>query len=447
MARLILNAGTPQARELVLKDGVNTIGRAETNDFTISDPSVSGSHCQIIKADGSVRLVDPGSTNGTFINGARVSEVELKGNQPIQLGAVPVLFEADGAGTSVAKPAIRVAVAHAAPTATPVAAPSRLRVAGHEPPPPPQADVAVAEMDAPPQFIAPPDAKCKYHPKTLARWICTGCHKTYCDLCVAERQHHMFCRSCGAPASALDVPVYVPTERSFFRELPGAFAYPFRGAGPLVIIFATILFAALDFMSFGLIGILIKALAIGYLYSYMQTILHSTAADDKEMPGMPGMDDLWSGFFRLAGTVLIAFGPAMVLAYLAISQAQPTAGIALIPAVIFGGLYLPMAFLAVAMKDNVMAANPLIVIPSIVRVPLEYLVTALMAAGIFGARYAGDALTSDMAGEAAMGQSVSKMLLLFGLRALWAFFSVYLLTVTMRILGLLYLTKRERLGW
>jgi hypothetical protein len=39
------------------------------------------------------------------------------------------------------------------------------------------------------------------------------------------------------------------------------------------------------------------------------------------------------------------------------------------------------------------------------------------------------------------------MLLLFGLRLLWAFLSVYLLTVTTRILGLLYLTKRDRLGW
>jgi hypothetical protein len=46
-----------------------------------------------------------------------------------------------------------------------------------------------------------------------------------------------------------------------------------------------------------------------------------------------------------------------------------------------------------------------------------------------------------------MGTSLSKMLLLFGFRTFWAFFSFYLLTVVIRILGLLYLTKRERLGW
>jgi hypothetical protein len=46
-----------------------------------------------------------------------------------------------------------------------------------------------------------------------------------------------------------------------------------------------------------------------------------------------------------------------------------------------------------------------------------------------------------------MTTSMTEMFLLFGFRAVWAFVSVYLLTVTMRILGLLYLTKRERLGW
>ena len=466
MARLILNAGTAQARELVLKDGVNTIGRAETNDFPIPDGSVSGSHCQIIKANGAVRLHDLGSTNGTYVNGARVTEIELKGKQAIQLGGVQVIFEGDGAPAApvAAKPVIRVTpvATHAVPPiATPMTAPppvaapaGRLRVAGMAPPEPEPAadgDVMVAEPEPAARFQAPPNAKCKYHPRTLARWICNGCGKTYCDLCVAERHsgstRQMFCRSCGAIASALDVHIEAPPERSFFRELPGAFVYPFRGAGVLVIIFSTILFAALDFMGFGIFGILIKAAALGYLYTFMQSILHSTAADDNEMPGMPGFDDLFSGCFRLIGTVLIAFGPAMLLAYLAIAQEQPMAGIALIPAVIFGGLYLPMAFLAVAMKDNIMAANPLIVIPSIIRVPLEYLVTVILGAGIFGARYFGDMLTSGMAGEAMLGSSVTHMLLLFALRALWAFFSVYLLTVTMRILGLLYLTKRDRLGW
>lgn len=469
MARLILNAGTPQARELVLKDGVNRIGRAETNDFPIPEASVSGSHCEIIKADGCVRLRDLGSTNGTFVNGARVTEIELKGTQPVQLGGIHLIFKDDKPPVAPGppKPVIRVtpvATHAAAAAAPPVVAPpaSRLRVAGvapKEPEPAPDGDVMIGEAEPASRFHAPPDAKCKYHPRTLARWICTGCGKTYCDLCVAERHsgatHQMFCRQCGSVAAPLDVHIEAPAERSFFRELPGAFLYPFRGSGLLVLIVATVIFTLFEIFKLQRMGgitgpivwLFVTVVAGGYFYSYMQNILHATAADEKQMPELPAMEDLFSNFFRLLGTVFIAFGPAAMMAYLAIGQQMPMAGIALIPAVIFGGLYLPMAFLAVAMKDNVLAANPLIVIPSIVRVPLEYLVTAILVAGIFGVRYLGDVLTSGMAGEAMMGSSVSKMLLLFGLRALWAFFGVYLLTVNIRILGLLYSTKRERLGW
>jgi hypothetical protein len=39
------------------------------------------------------------------------------------------------------------------------------------------------------------------------------------------------------------------------------------------------------------------------------------------------------------------------------------------------------------------------------------------------------------------------MFLSFGIRIIWSFVSVYLLTVNMRILGLLYLTQKEKLGW
>lgn len=438
MARLIVNAGTPEAREVVLKEGVNTLGRGEGNDFIIADASVSGSHCEVIVANGAVRVLDRGSTNGTFVNGVPITEVNLQAGQQLQLGSVPLRFEADDHG----------AVAAPAPTG------SRLRISHGATHAPPVAEAAAnAPVAAAPvaTLEAPANAMCKYHPRTLARWQCTGCHKTYCDLCVSDRAGagaggQKFCRSCGGMARALDVALEPPAEKSFFRELPRAATYPFRGAGPLILVFATLLFAALEFLSFGIFGLLIKALALGYLFSYMQNIIHSTAAGDEALPDMPGMDDLLSGFFRLAGTVLISFGPALVLAYFAIAQEEPMAGIALIPAVIFGALYMPMAFLAVALKDNVMASNPLVVVPSILRVPLEYLVAAVLVAGLFGVRWLGDALTGIMAGPFD-ARTTTEMLVTFAVRAVWAFLSVYLLTVTMRILGLLYLTKRERLGW
>src|SRR5881628_916923 len=110
MARLIVNPGTPQAQEIRLKEGVNNLGRNPGNDFTINDPSVSGSHCQVILSDGAVRLRDLGSTNGTFVNGVQVTEVDLRAGENIRLGVVPLILEEDAADqAAVAAPEVQTA--------------------------------------------------------------------------------------------------------------------------------------------------------------------------------------------------------------------------------------------------------------------------------------------------------------------------------------------------
>lgn len=68
---------------------VITIGRStEGNDVIIDDPWVSRHHFQIVQDDnGSYRLADFGSTNGTYINGQKVSgEVDLDENDIIRVG-------------------------------------------------------------------------------------------------------------------------------------------------------------------------------------------------------------------------------------------------------------------------------------------------------------------------------------------------------------------------
>src|SRR5947207_5714612 len=95
MARLVVNPGSPTAWEIQLKTGANTIGRGFANDFKIADPSVSGSHCQIIVENGNVMIKDLGSTNGTFINRAPVKEAPLEGGQTIHLGGVEMVFQGD----------------------------------------------------------------------------------------------------------------------------------------------------------------------------------------------------------------------------------------------------------------------------------------------------------------------------------------------------------------
>lgn len=236
--------------------------------------------------------------------------------------------------------------------------------------------------------------------------------------------------------------------QGFFARLPGTLVYPFKGSGSLVLIIATLIFAGLDLMSWGGFAILMVAAALGYLFCYMQNILHCTAAGDDEMADLPGFDGLFGAFFALAGTVAISFGLPIALAvakFFFDVEAIPTSFV--IASMILGCLYFPMAFLAVAMKDTVAAANPLVVIPAILKVPAEYLVTTILLSAVFGTRFIGGTIAAAAKSEGLHTRDMSVLLLTFGLRAFWSFASVYLLTVGMRILGTLYVTKKQKLGW
>ena len=68
------------------------IGRAEENDVMIPVQTVSGQHATITIENGSFYLTDLGSTNGTFVNGSRVSKTILKSGDMIKLGAANLKF-------------------------------------------------------------------------------------------------------------------------------------------------------------------------------------------------------------------------------------------------------------------------------------------------------------------------------------------------------------------
>jgi len=144
----------------------------------------------------------------------------------------------------------------------------------------------------------------------------------------------------------------------------------------------------------------------------------------------------------------------ILLRVLRILSAFPDSGInteiptiAIMAATVLGCLYFPMAFLAVAMKDTALAANPLVVIPAILKVPLGYLVTTLIVIGIYALRQFGGDAAGIASSTSVRTRDMSTMLMAFGLRAIWSMASVYLLTVSMRILGLLYVTNKQKFGW
>jgi len=93
MARLLIKTDGVASQALELRLGVNHVGRDPDCDFTISHPSVSALHCDLILSNDGVIIRDCGSTNGTFVDGDAVKEVWLRAGQKVLLGEVELFVE------------------------------------------------------------------------------------------------------------------------------------------------------------------------------------------------------------------------------------------------------------------------------------------------------------------------------------------------------------------
>ncbi|QED26253.1 FHA domain-containing protein [Microvenator marinus] len=91
-ARLLIHPGLPKQRELVFDQNVISIGTVADNDVVIEDETVSRHHCRIVQEDDDYVLVDPGSTNGTFINGVRIREAFLAPGLILTVGSTQIQF-------------------------------------------------------------------------------------------------------------------------------------------------------------------------------------------------------------------------------------------------------------------------------------------------------------------------------------------------------------------
>jgi diguanylate cyclase (GGDEF)-like protein len=70
-----------------------TVGRDGDAVLVLPDQGVSSRHAVVQDRGGSFALVDLGSTNGTFVNGVRVEEADLKNGDKITFGTTLVRFE------------------------------------------------------------------------------------------------------------------------------------------------------------------------------------------------------------------------------------------------------------------------------------------------------------------------------------------------------------------
>ncbi len=87
MPELILKLGERVIQNYALDKDELRVGRARNNDIIIDNISVSRNHAQIVReADGKFFLTDLNSSNGTLVNGVRVTTAELLHDDQITVG-------------------------------------------------------------------------------------------------------------------------------------------------------------------------------------------------------------------------------------------------------------------------------------------------------------------------------------------------------------------------
>lgn len=166
--RLTVRRGPQPNQVYELNKDIMSIGRDITNDITINDPEASRHHCRLTRGGGGYTIEDLGSTNGTFVNGQR-----LTGARPLTSGdlvgmgeTVSLIYEAmsmagyaDPTGAPAGNQATMVGASAQDMSAPPQQAAG---YAAATPPPPPPAPAYSYQED--------------YEPGGGAgRWIFIGC--------------------------------------------------------------------------------------------------------------------------------------------------------------------------------------------------------------------------------------------------------------------------------
>jgi len=90
----ILESSDPSGDDLTFRlppGAVKTIGRSTGAEFIVDAALVSRLHCQLTATDDSLHVKDLGSTNGTFVNGQRVTAAQLRQGDRLSIGRMDLL--------------------------------------------------------------------------------------------------------------------------------------------------------------------------------------------------------------------------------------------------------------------------------------------------------------------------------------------------------------------
>ena len=101
MACMFVIQGRDQGKRFELDASLVGVGREATNGVRLHDVEVSRRHAQIVCAEATFKLVDLGSSNGTFVNEQRIDQHVLQSGDRVQVGRTLMIFTGNEDRSSV----------------------------------------------------------------------------------------------------------------------------------------------------------------------------------------------------------------------------------------------------------------------------------------------------------------------------------------------------------
>ena len=83
---LVVERGPRTGMTYLLRPGNTTVGRHPESDIFLNDVTVSRHHCRFKISGETITVEDSGSTNGTYVNEARVDETVLHAGDEVMVG-------------------------------------------------------------------------------------------------------------------------------------------------------------------------------------------------------------------------------------------------------------------------------------------------------------------------------------------------------------------------
>lgn len=93
--KIIVLSEQLRGKSFELVNDLYSVGRSDSRDICIKDPTISTHHCDFIKNEDTYIIRDNGSTNGTRVNNIPITEQVLQSSDIVQLGGIEVLYDQD----------------------------------------------------------------------------------------------------------------------------------------------------------------------------------------------------------------------------------------------------------------------------------------------------------------------------------------------------------------